>query len=164
MMAVHELGHVLGALATGGRVTQVVLHPLSISRTDVLPNPNPGIVVWFGPALGCLLPLAIIQLVPKRHSVVRNITKFFAGFCLIANGLYIAIGSFGSIGDCQQMYRSGTPHWVMLAFGSVTIPLGLFLWHSLGSARNYWDSPTAVPPLIAWTVCLLACLSFAIPC
>jgi len=27
MMAVHELGHVLGAIATGGSIERVVLHP-----------------------------------------------------------------------------------------------------------------------------------------
>ncbi len=49
MQAVHELGHVLGAVATGGRVTEVVLHPCTISRTDVHPNPHPLLVVWPGP-------------------------------------------------------------------------------------------------------------------
>ena len=48
MQAVHELGHVLGAILTGGRVTTVVLHPLTISRTDVFPNPHPLIEVWAG--------------------------------------------------------------------------------------------------------------------
>ena len=33
MMAVHEAGHVLGALLTGGTVKVVVLHPLKISCT-----------------------------------------------------------------------------------------------------------------------------------
>jgi hypothetical protein len=31
MMAVHELGHVVGAVVTGGNVERVVLHPLTIS-------------------------------------------------------------------------------------------------------------------------------------
>jgi predicted Zn-dependent protease len=35
MQAVHELGHVLGAWWTDGDVSRVVLHPLSISRTDL---------------------------------------------------------------------------------------------------------------------------------
>jgi len=45
MMAVHEFGHVVSAFASGGAVERVVLHPLTISRTDVSPNPNPSIVV-----------------------------------------------------------------------------------------------------------------------
>ena len=44
MQAVHELGHVLGALASGGRVARVVLHPLTISRTDLVANPRPALV------------------------------------------------------------------------------------------------------------------------
>ena len=46
MQAVHELGHVFGAWLTGGRVQQVVLHPLTISRTDLAENPSPLVVVW----------------------------------------------------------------------------------------------------------------------
>ena len=35
MQAVHELGHAIGAWISGGHVERVVLHPLTISRTDV---------------------------------------------------------------------------------------------------------------------------------
>ena len=45
MMAVHEGGHFLCARLTNGRVTSVVLHPLTISRTDVMPNPQPLIAI-----------------------------------------------------------------------------------------------------------------------
>ena len=38
MQAVHELGHVLGAWATGAEVRRVVLSPTTISRTDVVNN------------------------------------------------------------------------------------------------------------------------------
>jgi len=57
MQAVHELGHVAAARLTGGTVTQVVLHPCTISRTDVSPNPRPLVVVWAGPLVGATLPL-----------------------------------------------------------------------------------------------------------
>jgi hypothetical protein len=59
MQAVHELGHFLGAVATGERVERVVLHPLTISRTDVSPNPFPLLVIWAGPVVGVLLPLGL---------------------------------------------------------------------------------------------------------
>ncbi|HWE96938.1 MAG TPA: hypothetical protein VG269_23455, partial [Tepidisphaeraceae bacterium] len=54
MMLVHESGHVIGALCTGGRVRRVVWHPAVISRTDVQPNPHPIIEVWAGPVIGSL--------------------------------------------------------------------------------------------------------------
>ena len=76
MMAVHELGHVLGAVASGGSVTRVVLYPLAISRTDVSPNPYPGLVVWLGPLVGCLLPLTFFALVPRRFVTLRSTAQY----------------------------------------------------------------------------------------
>lgn len=131
-MAVHELGHVLGAWATGGTVARVVLHPVTISRTDLAINPRPLFVVWAGPTIGVLLPLAVLGLfvVAKWHGAY--LVRFFAGFCLIANGAYIGVGSFDAIGDAGDMLHHGSPAWLLWLFGVVTIPLGLRLWHGLG--------------------------------
>jgi hypothetical protein len=136
MMAVHELGHVMGAYLTGGTVTNVVLHPLAFSRTDVSPDPHPGIVAWMGPLIGVGLPLVCVAVMPRRCIAWRNIARFFAGFCLIANGAYISIGSFRGVGDCGEMLHAGAPLWFMIVFGAATIPLGLFIWHRLGSIRS----------------------------
>jgi hypothetical protein len=155
MMAVHELGHVVGAVTTGGRVQRVVLHPLAISRTDVSPNPHPALVVWLGPIVGCLLPLALFVSVPRQHRLARNLAQFFAGFCLVANGAYISVGSFEGVGDCGEMLRTGTPQWVMLAFGAATIPLGLWLWHRLGSIVRFIRDPADVEPRLTYAVAVV---------
>ena len=152
MMAVHELGHVVGSLITGGTIEQVVLYPLTISRTDVSPNPNPAIVVWLGPVVGCALPLAVFAIIPQRLTVVRNVARFFAGFCLIANGAYIAVGSVDRVGDCGEMLRTDTPRWAMMAFGAVTIPLGLYQWHALGSFNQFINDPSVVTRRMAYVV------------
>jgi hypothetical protein len=55
MMAVHEAGHVLGALLTGGTVKVVVLHPLTISCTVLSHNPHPLLVTRAGPVIGVLI-------------------------------------------------------------------------------------------------------------
>ena len=68
MQAVHELGHVLGAITTGGHVTKVVLHPCTISRTDVHPNPHPLFVVWAGPLVGSVLPVLAFLLARALRS------------------------------------------------------------------------------------------------
>lgn len=130
--AVHELGHVLAAQATGGTVRQVVLHPLEISRTDVSPNPMPLAVAWAGPLVGVILPAAIaITFRRIGSSRCRRYATFFAGFCLIANGLYIGVGSFAAIGDAGDLLRHGAPHGALLAFGASSTALGLWLWHRL---------------------------------
>ena len=59
MQAVHESGHALTAWLTGGRVARVVLHPLTISRTDLAANLRPLAVVWAGPLVGALAPVAL---------------------------------------------------------------------------------------------------------
>ena len=157
MMAVHELGHVAGALLTGGSIERVILHPLTISRTVVSPNPKPAIVVWLGPVIGCVLPLAMVAVIRKRPNVWYNniwykVGLFFVGFCLIANGAYIAVGSFDRVGECGEMLRTGTPLWAMLAFGAVTIPLGLYQWHALGSLNQFINDPSVVTRRIAYVV------------
>lgn len=156
MMAVHELGHVLGALFTNGSVTKVVLHPLSISRTDVLPNPHPAVVVWLGPIVGAVLPL-LISYLPLGDPTIERLSRFFAGFCLVANGAYIAVGSFDGVGDCGEMLRTGTPMWLMLAFGGIAIPVGFYVWHRMGSASDFFSDPSLVTKkMLATTIAVLA--------
>ncbi len=132
MMAAHELGHVAAGWTTGGTVTKVVLHPLAISRTDVWPNPHPLVVVWAGPLLGSTLPLGIWLVLRFFRLPALYLARFLAGFCLIANGAYIGVGSFKQVGDAGEMIRHGTPAWILWAFGGVTFPAGLALWHRLG--------------------------------
>jgi hypothetical protein len=130
MQIVHEFGHVLGGWLTGGKVARVVLHPLTISQTDWIHNPNPLVEVWAGPILGVLLPLAGWGLVRGRRGAY--LVRFFAGFCCIANGAYIAGGSLDRLGDAGDLLRFGSPIWLLWLFGLVTIPLGLWLWHRQG--------------------------------
>jgi hypothetical protein len=132
MQAVHELGHVAGALLTGGRVARVVLNPVTISRTDLAKNPNPLFVVWAGPVGGVLVPLAAWGVAAQFRMRGWYVLRFFAGFCLIANGAYIAFGSFDRIGDCGTMLNNGSPIWTLWFFGALTAPAGLALWHRLG--------------------------------
>jgi hypothetical protein len=132
MQAVHEFGHVVGAWLTGGRVARVVLHPLANSRTDLAVNPHPLPVVWAGPVLGVLLPLGLWKLADSLRLNAAFVLRFFAGFCLIANGAYIAVGSFDRIGDAGEMLKHGSAAWQLWLFGATTIPAGFWLWHGQG--------------------------------
>ncbi len=154
-MAVHELGHVCAATVTGGTVTNVVLHPLAISRTDVSPNPNPITVVWAGPFVGVLLPLLFWGALWKFKIPGDYLARFFAGFCLIANGVYIGVGSFEKIGDAGDMLKSGSPIWTLWIFGIVTVPFGFLIWHRLGEKFGLGESDGQVD---RWAVYLAVCL------
>jgi hypothetical protein len=137
MMAVHELGHVLHAWFSGGVVQRVVLHPLSISRTDVAPNPHPQFVAWGGAIWGALIPLGLLgvgsYLIPKY----RFLLAFFAGFCCLANGLYLAAGSFTGAGDAGVLLRHGAATWQLVLFGLPLCAVGLWLWNGLGASFGY---------------------------
>ncbi|MEX1098177.1 MAG: hypothetical protein WED34_19190 [Planctomycetales bacterium] len=162
MMAVHELGHVLAAWSTGGTVARVVLHPLAISRTDVEPNPAPLVVAWGGPLAGVALPLLIWAVFAAARIPGVYLWRFFAGFCLIANGAYIGAGSFERIGDAGEMLRHGTPIWLLWLFGLSTVPAGLFLWHRLGPRFGLGESQGAVDARAAYLSALLLLLATAV--
>jgi hypothetical protein len=132
MQAVHEFGHVLGAWCTGGKGAKVVLHPLTISRTELTRNPHPLWVVWAGPVVGVLLPLALWGLFDLFRWKGGYVLRFFAGFCLIANGAYIGVGAYDRIGDAGEILRHGCPIWLLLLFGALSVPVGLRLWHRQG--------------------------------
>ncbi len=86
--------------------------------------------------------------------------RFFAGFCLIANGAYIAGGSFDGVGDCGQMLLHGSAIWQLWLFGLVTTPLGFWLWHrqgpyfGLGCANGKVRHGAALASLIAFGLLL----------
>lgn len=157
MMATHEFGHIVSAKLTGGKVIRVVLHPATISRTDVSPNPSPLAVAWAGPILGCLTPVLLMLAIRrlKKHSGgaakekkyapeveilnhepasrCHSIAQFFAGFCCIANGAYLGVGVFDRVGDADEILKAGTPAWMLPAFGLIAFFSGMAMWHRLGS-------------------------------
>jgi hypothetical protein len=157
MQAVHELGHIIGAWATGGEFANVVLHPMAISRTDLSSNPSPAITVWMGPVLGVLFPLVVWRLSAALRMPGAFVLRFFAGFSLIANGVYIAIGSFSRVGDCDVMLRNGSAPWQLWLFGLVTVPLGFGLWHRQGKYFGLGPNAEPIRPLVAYG-CLTAAL------
>jgi hypothetical protein len=132
MMAVHEFGHVLAAYLTGATVTHVSLPLLGFSRTDVVHNTHPAIVAWGGPVGGCLLPLLAWLIARPISPTLAKLAQFFAGFCLIINGLYVGIGWTNAAGDAGDLLRHGMPVVALIGFGAVATCAGLYLWHRLG--------------------------------
>lgn len=155
MQIVHEAGHVLAAWATGGTVTAVVLHPLAISRTDVSPNPSPLIVVWGGPLAGVIVPILAWLAVARLRWPSAYLWRFFAGFCLIANGVYIGSGVVEPVGDTADLVRLGVPSWMLAVFGLVTVPPGFLLWNGLGPSFGFGKDGRLVPGRHVWGTTLV---------
>jgi hypothetical protein len=158
-MLVHECGHVVGAVATGGTVQQVVWHPAALSRTDVQPNPHPLIEVAAGPVFGIAFPLAVASAASWLRLKAAYLTWTVAGFCLIANGAYVALGAFDPICDARQLFAHSTPRWLMVTFGLLTIPTGLWIWHRASPRFGLGRLPNAVNPRHAYVTFTLAAIA-----
>lgn len=137
MLATHETGHVLHAWLSGGRVERVVLPWLGFSRTDLSQNPHPLFVAWGGALWGVLLPLGLLVLAARFRPPLINWIAFFTGLCLIANGAYLAAGSFIAAGDAGDLLRHGAPHWTLAAAGTLGLASGLVMWHLLEQRRSH---------------------------
>jgi hypothetical protein len=131
-MVVHEFGHIIMAWASGGSLSHVTLHPLQISWSAFSPNPHPQLVAWGGPVVGSSLPLGLLAIARAFRTPGTYLFRFFAGFCLIANGVYMLIDVFDRGGDAATLLREGASSCQIILFGLVTVPLGFWCWHGLG--------------------------------
>ena len=132
MMATHEMGHVLHAWLWDGQVERVVVPWFDFSRTDLSYNPHPLFVAWGGALWGSLIPLVLLALAQASRNRLARWVQFLAGFCLIANGTYLAAGSVIGAGDAGDLMRYGAPRWQLVVPGVLAAALGLYLWHRLG--------------------------------
>ncbi len=142
--ALHEIGHCTGAWLTGGEIARVVLHPLALSRTELSHNPHPLFVAWSGPLGGIAIPMALWGASVLARLRQRYLLRFFAGFCLVANGAYVAMDAFVRAGDGREMIRHGSSVILLVAFGLVATAAGLFMWHGLG--RHFGLGPDRTKP------------------
>jgi len=161
MMIVHEVGHVLHALLSGGNVVQVVLCPWEFSRTDVSPNPRPLFVAWGGAIWGVLIPLGAWIATKTALRSYSYLAAFFAGFCCVANGAYISAGSIAQAGDAGDMLRNGAAYWQLVSYGLVAMVVGLSLWNGLGPHYGLGDNQVRVDRRTAVAVAVAFAAVFA---
>jgi len=72
--------------------------------------------------------------------------RFFAGFCLIANGAYIGFGSFEGVGDAGDLLRLGILPPILWGFGLLTIPTGFLVWHGAGAGFGFGPHAKTLDP------------------
>ena len=135
MLAIHEIGHITATWASGAVVEQVILFPLpwtSASNVEI-----PLVVYGAGAVVGTALPLFLWFFACWLRLKTAYLFRFFAGFCLIANGAYIG-GDFSVTGpsDAGFLIEHGASRPVLVLFGVLCILAGLFLWH--GQSRSFF--------------------------
>ncbi len=150
MQVVHEFGHILHAWLSGGGIRRVTLQPLAISFTDVSPNPHPQFVAWGGPLWGSLIPPGLYAFLRWTRWSRAWLLRFFAGFCLIANGGYLLGGSLFPVGDAETLLRAGAPRAALAIFGIVATAAGLALWNGIGRHFGLGPQAKAIDRTAAW--------------
>lgn len=154
MMTVHELGHVIHGCLSGGRLLHVELHPLAFSRTDFAVNPHPLFTAWGGVVWGILFPLLIWTIIHRFIKRYNFLAAFFAGFCLVANGAYLAGGSFlsGGADDAGVILQYGGAQWQLLLYGIPSVAAGLWCWNGLGPHFGLGPAHSVVDRSAAWAM------------
>lgn len=133
MQTVHELGHILAALSLNEQIAEINLHPLQLSHTLLESHHYSTIFLWSGPLFGVLLPFALWQLSCFYKRDWSHVLRFYAGFCLIANGAYLGSAAISAVGDAKDLLNQRVPDYYLFTFGAITIPVGFWLWNGQGA-------------------------------
>lgn len=124
MMLTHELGHVIAAWATGAEIVELQLRPGRLSHTLVRPNPQPSLVLWGGFLMGWLAPQATAIWWRVERGLIGPVLRAWAAFCLLAGGVYLAIGGFEQLTDTGQLVAIGWPLWLLVTVGATVAAVG----------------------------------------
>ncbi len=118
MLFTHEMGHIVGGWCSGGKLVSADLIPWHLPHSLFAPDPYPLVTLWSGPILGVVVPLTVAILIN------RDPIWFVAHFCLLANGLYLAMAWIS--GDRHL----DTPR--LLEQGASRISIGLYCLLTIG--------------------------------
>ncbi|WP_145246566.1 hypothetical protein [Aeoliella mucimassa] len=120
MTTTHEVGHLVGGYLSGGTLRQAELRPWHLPHSRFSPDPRPLITLWSGPVLGVLVPIALAAIIRRRWG------WFVANFCLLANGVYLALAwtTGDQLLDTARLFSAGASRWSVAVFCLGTIGLG----------------------------------------
>ncbi|MCC6229853.1 MAG: hypothetical protein IT432_11565 [Phycisphaerales bacterium] len=165
MMLVHEFGHVIAAWITGSQIQSVRVPWVGFSQTLVPATQWPRVVTASGPVVGAMLPLLTWLIARHIPCLSRRgwsvIARFFAAFCLLANGVYLGSAMLNPVGDTEELVRVGVPAWVLTTIGLPAAALGLALWNGMAMNLDHAADAEArharvtLRQSLAWLACVL---------
>lgn len=158
MLLTHELGHVVAAMFTGGSIVAVELRPGWLPHTLVEPNPQPAVVLWAGFLSGWIAPQMTAPAWRIEAGQVGPALRAWAAFCLLAGGVYLAVGGAERLTDTGQLLTAGWPHALLVLVGVAVAALGYARSRSawIALARHIEVKPVTWRVAIAWWCWLAA--------
>lgn len=120
MTTTHELGHLVGGWATGGRLVDVELRPWHLPHSRFSPDPRPLVTLWSGPVLGIAVPVILAAIIRRPWAWL------VANFCVLANGIYLALAWLSGDRwlDTPRMLAEGASPLAIAIFCLATIAIG----------------------------------------
>lgn len=120
MTFTHETGHVIGGWISGATLTDLDLAPWRMPYSLHSPDPHPLVTLWSGPVLGVLVPLALAAVIRRPW------VWFIADFCLLANGIYLALAwaSGDRFLDTPRLLDAGAVPLSIVLYCTLTIGSG----------------------------------------
>ena len=107
------------------------------------------------------MPFSIHPEIPIGCQTKRRRNLALKLLCLVTNGIYLAVVSFiPNAADPGDLMRNGSPQWILVAFGTIAFPLGLFLWNRLGVNFGLGQARGKVNGRVAIAVFVLLSCSF----
>lgn len=140
MVLTHECGHLLGGALGGAVLVDLDLTPGRLPWSLHSPDPHPLLTLWAGPITGALAPCVVAMLVR------RDAAWFVANFCLLANGVYLALGWIAGdrFLDTARLLEAGAHPISILLFCAATIGAGYPRFRA--DCIGLWSSAEGEPP------------------
>lgn len=160
---VHELGHGLTLIATGGELDFIEVSPFSWSYAHYRSNPEPMATSWSGflwETIFGVLAFSILWIAKSRLSLFGVVLAIAS---LAGTGIYMLVGAVLRIGDSAALIRMGVPPAVLVITGSVLLllvlplilPLGGLL--GVGKGKNKLRITILVfSPIVAYLLAMVA--------
>lgn len=151
-LLIHELGHVVAAISTGGKLVSVELRAGWLPHTLVQPNPHPSLVLWSGFAVGMIVPQLVAIAWSSDHAFTKLALKVWAGFCVLFSGVYLAVGGMERLTDTSKLVEQGWPLSWLVAGGTALAIVGYAQsrHHLIAFAKRLDTRPVTPRIAVAW--------------
>ena len=160
---IHESGHALNAVLTGGSLNKITMSPLSWCYAWTSGG-NRIFVIWGGFLWQTIVPTVILLLLWCFKSRLSLYALFLVLVSFAESGIYMITGAVAGIGDGGNLVRYGIPPFILLTVGSILLlcclPLSLPMGVLLGIERKQTSFISAIMVLMPIQMYLFAMLIY----
>lgn len=158
---IHESGHALNAVLTGGSLNKITMSPLSWCYTWTSGG-NRIFVIWGGFLWQTIIPIVLLFLCFKSRIALYAL--FLALVSFAESGIYMIAGAAAGIGDGGSLVKLGTPPFILITVGGILLlcclPLSLPIGVLLGIGQKQTSFISTMMVLMPIQMYLLAMLIY----